>query len=143
MSAKPVLYVCNVDENSAAEGNQHSDAVKSSVGEENMVVASAAIEAEAAQLSPEEEADFLGEMGLETAGLERIARKCMDLLNLSVFYSCGPEMCSAWLYPTGGTAEKCAGIIHSDIANSFHRAQIIRPEVVLAHKNEEEVIKLR
>lgn len=139
LSNKPMIYVCNVDEDSVAEGNDKVRAVEEFVGKENVVVVSAKVESEIALLSLEEEMEFLADLGLKSPGLDRVSRKVLDLLDLSIFYSCGADMCTAWLYTTGSSAEKCAEVIHTDLKTNFKSCEIIRPEVLFQHTDEAEL----
>ena len=123
LTSKPVLYVCNVDENSAAEGNEFSKRVFEHAG---AVVISAAIESEVAQLEAEEEKkEFLASLGLEESGLSKIIRAGYDLLGLQTYFTCGPKEVRAWTFLKGSKAPQCAGIIHSDFERGFIRAETI------------------
>ena len=128
LTSKPVLYVCNVDEASAAAGNQFSQAVFAKAKAENAraVIISAAIEAEVAQLDSEEEKqEFLGTLGLEETGLTKIIREGYELLGLQTYFTAGPKEVRAWTFIKGSKAPVCAGIIHSDFERGFIRAETI------------------
>jgi len=127
LSAKPVLYVCNVDEGSAARGNAQSDAVAAMAAEKGAasVVISARIEEEIAQLDAEEAALFLDEMGLEEAGLDRLIKAGYALLHLQTYFTVGPKEARAWTIPEGTPAPKAAGVIHGDFEKGFIRAETI------------------
>ncbi|HEY0833064.1 MAG TPA: redox-regulated ATPase YchF [Azospirillum sp.] len=128
LTAKPVLYVCNVEEASAASGNKFSELVAAKAKAENagMVVISAAIESEVAQLSdPEEKAEFLGSMGLEETGLNRLIRAGFTLLDLITFFTVGPKEARAWTVRRGAKAPEAAGVIHTDFERGFIRAETI------------------
>ena len=127
LTAKPVLYVCNVDEESAEAGNEFSAAVKAYADQSGAgtVVISAAIEAEIAQLPPEEAADFLDTMGLSEAGLDRLIRAGYDLLDLITYFTAGPKEARAWTITRGTKAPAAAGVIHTDFERGFIRAQTI------------------
>ena len=127
LSAKPVLYVCNVDEGSAAEGNAQSDAVARMAAEKGAasVVISAQIEEEIAQLDAEEAELFLEEMGLEEAGLDRLIKAGYALLHLQTYFTVGPKEARAWTIPEGTPAPKAAGVIHGDFEKGFIRAETI------------------
>lgn len=128
LTSKPVLYVCNVDEVSAAAGNQFSQAVFAKAKAENAraVIISAAIEAEVAQLDSEEEKqEFLGTLGLEETGLTKIIREGYELLGLQTYFTAGPKEVRAWTFIKGSKAPVCAGIIHSDFERGFIRAETI------------------
>ncbi|MEM7497927.1 MAG: redox-regulated ATPase YchF [Pseudomonadota bacterium] len=127
ISAKPVLYVCNVDEGSAAEGNAHSAKVADwaeSTGARSVVI-SARIEEEIAQLEDEERAEFLADMGLEEPGLDRMIRAGYGLLDLITYFTVGPKEARAWTIPSGTLAPQAAGVIHGDFERGFIRAETI------------------
>jgi GTP-binding protein YchF len=127
LTAKPVLYVCNVAESEAADGNAHSAAVAELATREGAasVVISAQIEEEIAQLDDEEAAMFLEEMGLEEAGLDRLIRAGFELLRLQTYFTVGPKEARAWTIPQGTTAPRAAGVIHGDFEKKFIRAETI------------------
>ncbi|MFO6464185.1 redox-regulated ATPase YchF [Jannaschia sp. KMU-145] len=127
LTSKPILYVCNVDEGSAAEGNAHSAAVAEMAAAQGAahVVISAQIEEEIAQLSDEEAAEFLSEMGLEEAGLDRLIRAGYALLALETYFTVGPKEARAWTIRHGTSAPKAAGVIHGDFEKGFIRAETI------------------
>ncbi len=125
LTAKPVLYVCNVDEASAATGNALSRDVEAHAAKEGAgaVVISAKIEAELAQLDDEEQDEYLAELGLEEPGLNRLIRAGYDLLGLITYFTVGPKEARAWTVPRGTTAPKAAGVIHTDFEKGFIRAE--------------------
>ncbi len=127
LTAKPVLYVANVDEASAATGNALSERVAEMAEAENagFVVISAAIEAEIAQLSADEQREFLATIGLEEPGLDRLIRAGYALLGLITFFTAGPKEVRAWTIVEGTRAPGAAGTIHSDFEKGFIRAQTI------------------
>jgi len=128
LTAKPVLYVCNVDEDEAAEGNHHTARVAEKAAAENaqMVIISAAIEAEIAQLSTaEEKAEFLESLGLEETGLAQVIRAGYALLNQITFFTAGPKEARAWTVHEGATAPQAAGVIHTDFERGFIAAETI------------------
>jgi len=127
LTAKPVLYVCNVDEESAATGNGFSKLVEEKAAAENagVVVISAAIESEVAQLDREEREEFLSELGLTETGLGRIIRAGYDLLELITYFTVGPKECRAWTVTKGTKAPQAAGVIHTDFEKGFIRAETI------------------
>ncbi len=127
LTAKPVLYVCNVAEEHAGTGNSYSQAVEEmarSVGAQTVTI-SAKIEEEIAQLEHEEAAAFLKELGLNEAGLDRLIRAGYRLLNLQTFFTAGPKEARAWTIRTGTLAAKAAGVIHGDFERGFIRAETI------------------
>ncbi|WP_129791235.1 redox-regulated ATPase YchF [Sphingosinicella sp. CPCC 101087] len=127
LTAKPVLYVCNVDEADAASGNAHSAAVSARAEAEGAkaVIISAAIEAEIATMPPEDRAEFLKDLGLEETGLARIIRAGYGLLHLITFFTAGPKEARAWTVEKGAKAPQAAGVIHSDFERGFIRAETI------------------
>jgi GTP-binding protein YchF len=127
LSAKPVLYVCNVDEASAATGNDYSRRVEEMAKAEGAacVVISAAIEAEIAQLPSEEQREFLVSVGLKEPGLDRVIRAGYELLGLITFFTAGPKEARAWTVTRGTKAPQAAGVIHTDFEKGFIRAQTI------------------
>jgi GTP-binding protein YchF len=127
LTSKPVLYVCNVAEAEAATGNEHTEAVAKMAEAQGAksVVISAAIEAEVAQLADEEAAEFLGDLGLEEPGLDRLIRAGYDLLSLITYFTAGPKETRAWTVQKGAKAPQAAGVIHTDFERGFIRAQTI------------------
>ncbi|WP_281927210.1 redox-regulated ATPase YchF [Roseibium album] len=127
LTSKPVLYVCNVDEASAGEGNELSQKVAERAKEEGAiaVVISAAIEAEISQLDKEEQDEFLETIGLEEPGLDRMIRAGYDLLGLITYFTAGPKETRAWTITEGTKAPGAAGVIHTDFERGFIRAQTI------------------
>ncbi|NNE23201.1 MAG: redox-regulated ATPase YchF [Rhizobiales bacterium] len=127
LTAKPVLYVCNVEEAAAATGNAASAEVAKKAEAENagVVVVSAAIEAELAQLDAEERTEYLETLGLEEAGLDRLIHEGYKLLNLITFFTIGPKEARAWTVRRETVAPKAAGVIHTDFEKGFIRAETI------------------
>ena len=127
LTAKPVLYVCNVDEGDAASGNALSALVEEKAKAEGAgtVVISAAIEAEIATLPPEERDAFLADLGLGETGLNRMIHAAYQLLGLITFYTAGPKESRAWTVRRGAKAPEAAGEIHSDFERGFIRAETI------------------
>lgn len=128
LTAKPMLYVCNVEEDSAATGNKFSDEIKAKAKAESkgFVIISASIEAEVATLESEaEQKEFLSTLGLEETGLNRIIRSGYELLDLQTYFTCGPKETRAWQIVKGMTAPEAAGVIHSDFEKGFIRAETI------------------
>ena len=140
LTAKPVLYVANVEEGDAATGNDLSAAVTEMALKNGgvAVVVSAAIEAEVAQLEdPEEKADFLETLGLEETGLARVIHAGYSLLDLITFFTAGPKESRAWTLTRGGKAPAAAGVIHSDFERGFIRAETIAYDDFLACNGEQ------
>jgi GTP-binding protein YchF len=127
LTAKPVLYVCNVEEGAAAQGNTHSTRVfdKARAEGANAVIVSAAIESELVGMEPDERMVFLEEMGLHETGLARVIRSGYDLLHLITFFTVGPKEARAWTLRKGARAPEAAGEIHSDMQRGFIRAETI------------------
>ena len=138
LTAKPVLYVCNVDEDSAATGNAFTEKVMEKARAEGAeaIVISARIEEELAQLPDEERREFLESMGLEEAGLDRLIRAGYRLLDLITFFTAGPKEAHAWTVRRGATAPEAAGVIHSDFEKGFIRAEVIAYDDYVAHGGE-------
>ncbi len=138
LTAKPVLYVCNVDEGAAAEGNALSARVfeKAKAEGAQAVVVSAAIEAEIVTLEPADRAEFLSDLGLKETGLARVIVAGYRLLHLLTFFTCGPKEARAWTIPAGSKAPQAAGAIHSDFERGFIRAETIAYEDYVAFKGE-------
>lgn len=127
ITAKPVLYVCNVNEDDAATGNDKSEAVAKMAAEQgaNYVVISAAIEAEISILETiEEKTEFLDSLGLEEAGLDKIIRSGFDLLSLQTYFTAGPKEARAWTIHKGDKAPQAAGVIHTDFQRGFIKAEV-------------------
>ncbi|HEY0213224.1 MAG TPA: redox-regulated ATPase YchF [Paenirhodobacter sp.] len=138
LTAKPVLYVCNVEESSSATGNSKSAAVAKMAAEQHagIVVISARIEEEISQLDPEEATMFLEELGLHEAGLDRLIRAGYDLLGLETYFTVGPKEARAWTIRHGTMAPQAAGVIHGDFERGFIRAETIAYADYIAGKGE-------
>ncbi|GHU58819.1 ribosome-binding ATPase YchF [Bacteroidia bacterium] len=129
LTAKPVLYICNVDEASALTGNAYVEAVREAVKDENaeILVVAAKIESEIAEFDTYEERQiFLSEIGLEESGVNRLIKSAYKLLNLETFLTAGPDEVRAWTYHNGSKAPQCAGVIHTDFEKGFIRAEVIK-----------------
>jgi ribosome-binding ATPase len=127
LTAKPVLYVCNVDEASAASGNAHSDQVAENAKKlgAGSVVISAKIESELAGLSAEDRQAFLADLGLDEPGLNRLILEGYRLLGLITYFTVGPKEARAWTVEQGTKAPQAAGVIHTDFEKGFIRAETI------------------
>jgi len=138
LSAKPVLYVCNVEEASADKGNTYSDQVKARAAEEGAgaVIVSAAIESEIALLPAVEQTDYLEAVGLSEPGLNRVIRAGYALLDLITYFTAGPKETRAWTIPQGTKAPQGAGVIHSDFEKGFIRAETIAYDDYVASNGE-------
>ena len=129
LTAKPVLYLCNVDEASAVNGNAFVDRVRASVASEQaeILVVAAKIESEIAELETCEERDmFLAETGLAESGVNRLIKAAYRLLDLETFLTAGPQEVRAWTYRRGNRAPQCAAVIHTDFEKGFIRAEVIK-----------------
>ena len=139
LTSKPVLYVANVDEDSAATGNAYSDKVVAHAEAQGAeaVVISAKIESELALLEPEEREEYLQELGLEEPGLNRLIRAGYKLLGLRTYFTVGPKEARAWTFVDGWTAPQCAGVIHTDLQKGFIRAETTKFEDFVEHAGEQ------
>ena len=129
LTAKPVLYVCNVDEASAKSGNEFTkkiEALAKEEGAEAMVIAAKTEEDIAELESYEDKQMFLEELGLEESGVNRLIKKAYSLLNLETFITAGEMEVKAWTYHKGWKAPQCAGVIHTDFEKGFIRAEVIK-----------------
>ena len=138
LTSKPILYVCNVEEASASDGNALSARVFEKAKAEGAVavVVSAAIEAEIATMAPEDRAEFLSDLGLKETGLARVIRAGYELLNLITFFTVGPKEARAWTVHRGAKAPQAAGEIHTDFERGFIRAETIAFDDYIACKGE-------
>ncbi len=129
LTSKPVMYVCNVDDASAATGNKYVDAVREAIKDEDaqLLVVAAQTESEIAELDTyEERQEFLNEIGLTESGVSRLIRAAYALLDLQTYFTAGPDEVRAWTFIRGSKAPKCAGIIHTDFEKGFIRAEVIK-----------------
>ncbi|MGR3503931.1 redox-regulated ATPase YchF [Pseudaestuariivita sp.] len=139
LTTKPVLYVCNVSEEEAGEGNAHSAAVAEMAAAQGNahVIISARIEEEISQLDADEQEMFLGEMGLEEPGLDRLIRAGYQLLKLETYFTAGPKEARAWTIRAGTAAPQAAGVIHGDFEKGFIRAETIAYDDYVALNGEQ------
>ncbi len=139
LTAKPVLYVCNVDEQSAVNGNRYTELVEKAAKEEGaeILVVAAKIESDIAEFeSMEEKQMFLEELGLKESGVSRLIKSAYRLLNLQTFLTAGPQEVRAWTFTKGWKAPQCAGVIHSDFEKGFIRAEVIKYDDYVRLKGE-------
>lgn len=139
LTAKPVLYVCNVDEASVKTGNKYVDQVKELVKDENaeVIIITAAMEAEIAALeSYEDRQSFLKDIGLEEPGVNKLIKAAYRLLNLSTYFTAGVKEVRAWTITKGMTAPQAAGVIHTDFEKGFIKAEVIKYNDFLQYKSE-------
>src|SRR5574344_1020084 len=142
LTAKPVMYICNVDEASAVKGNKYVDQVRDAVKNENaeVLVVAAKIESEIAELDTYEERQmFLNEVGLEESGVARLIKSAYHLLNLKTFLTAGSDEVRAWTFLDGYKAPQCAGIIHTDFEKGFIRAEVIKYDDFIYYGSENAV----
>ncbi len=129
LTNKPILYVCNVDENSAVNGNKYVERVREAIKDEQaeIIIVAAKIESEIAELETAEERQlFLQEIGLQESGLNRLIHSAYHLLNLRTFLTAGSDEVRAWTFKAGSKAPQCAGVIHTDFERGFIRAEVIK-----------------
>ena len=129
LTNKPVMYVCNVDDESAVEGNAYVDAVREAISGEGtqMLIVAAKTESEIAELDTwEERKEFLEALGLEESGVSRLIRAAYALLDLQTYFTAGPDEVRAWTFLRGTKAPQAAGIIHTDFEKGFIRAEVIK-----------------
>jgi GTP-binding protein YchF len=138
LTSKPVMFVANVDEDSAASGNDYSKKVEERASEEGAVcvVISAKIESEIALLEDDEAAEYLEELGLEEPGLSRLIHAGYQLLDLQTYFTAGPKEARAWTIRKGWTAPKAAGVIHGDFERGFIKAETIAYDDYVANNGE-------
>lgn len=131
LTNKPVMYVCNVDDSSAVNGNKYVDQVREAIKEENaeLLILAAKTESEIAEFDTYEERQmFLNEIGLEESGVSRLIRAAYHLLNLQTYFTAGVQEVRAWTYLKGSKAPQCAAVIHTDFEKGFIRAEVIKFE---------------
>ena len=139
LTNKPVMYVCNVDEASAASGNAYVDAVREAVKDENagILVIAAKTESEIAEIEDYDDRQmFLEELGLEESGVVRLIQGAYSLLGLQTFFTAGADECRAWTIRKGDKAPRAAGVIHSDFERGFIRAEVIKYDDYMTYKTE-------
>lgn len=135
LTSKPVMYICNVDENSAVNGNHYVEEVREAIKDENaeILIVAAKIESEIAEFETYKERQmFLNEIGLEESGVSRLIQAAYKLLNLETYFTAGPQEVRAWTYIKGSKAPQCAGIIHTDFEKGFIRAEVIKYDDYIA-----------
>ena len=140
LTSKPVMYVCNVDEASAVNGNKYVNMVREAVKDENaqILIVAAKTEADIAELETYEDRQmFLAEVGLEESGVARLIKSAYKLLNLETYFTAGVQEVRAWTYEKGWKAPQCAGVIHTDFEKGFIRAQTISFEDFITYKGEQ------
>lgn len=139
LTAKPIMYVLNVDESAVARAGERVDTLRNAredLAAATIVPISAKIEQEVAELSPAEQTEFLGELGLTEPGLNRLIREAYALLGLQTYFTAGPKEVRAWTIPQRATAPQAAGVIHTDFERGFIKADVIGFDDFLANNGE-------
>ncbi|HKJ48346.1 MAG TPA: DUF933 domain-containing protein, partial [Christiangramia sp.] len=139
---KPVMYVCNVDEGAAVEGNAHVERVKEAVKDENaeVLVLAVGTEADITELDDFEERQmFLQDIGLEEPGSAKLIRGAYELLDLQTYFTAGVKEVRAWTIPVGSSAPQAAGVIHTDFEKGFIRAEVIAYDDYVSYGSEAKV----
>ena len=138
LTAKPTMYIANVDE-SGFEGNPYLDVVKGIAAQEGAMVVAICnkLEAEIAELADEERLEFLHELGMEEAGLDRVIRAGYELLQLQTYFTAGVKEVRAWTVKVGATAPEAAGVIHTDFQKGFIRAEVISYDDFIRYNGEQ------
>lgn len=142
ITMKPMMYVCNVDEEGIQNGSPHVDSVRKIAESQgsDVVVICGKFEADLAEMdSAEERAEFLAEIGLKESGLAVLARAAYHLMGLRTFFTAGPDECRAWTIRAGDTAPKAAGVIHSDFERGFIKAEVYRYDDLVQYGSEAEI----
>ncbi len=142
LTDKPLMYICNVDDASAVNGNKYSDSVIKALEGKNTkaFIIAGQLESEIAELdSPEERLEFLKDAGLSEPGVNKMIRLAYDMLNLQSFFTAGPKEVRAWTVRKGSTAPQAAGVIHSDLERGFIRAEVMKYEDFIHYRSEHAV----
>ena len=144
ITAKPVMYICNVEESAVKNGNNYVEVVKNNIASEDAehLVLGAAIEADIAELEDYEERKlFLDDLGLEEPGVSKLIKKAYQLLNLQTYFTAGEKEVRAWTIRKGMTAPEAAGVIHSDFEKGFIRAEVINYTDYLKYTGTKSAVK--
>lgn len=137
LTAKPIMYVCNVDDASATTGNKYSDAVRDALKDnQKMLIIAGKLEAEIAELEADDRAMFMEDAGLTEPGVNKLVCLAYNTLNLQSFFTTGPDETRAWTIHVGDTAPEAAGVIHSDLQRGFIRAEVMSVEDFLKYGSE-------
>ncbi len=138
LTSKPILYVCNVDDDSASKGNKYVEKVEEYLKGQptEVIVIAANLEAEISELDPTDRQEFLNDAGLTEPGINRLIRSAFKLLNLQTFFTVGPKEIRAWTIKKGYTAPEAAGVIHSDLKRGFIRAEVMKYHDFITLKSE-------
>ena len=139
LTTKPIFYVCNVDDGSAANGNKYTEQVKEHLKDEEaeILIIAAELEAEIAELDKDEQKEFLEDVGLTEPSVNKLIRSAYSILNLDTFFTIGPKEIRAWTIKRGATAPEAAGVIHSDLQRGFIRAEVIKYNDFIELKSEQ------
>ena len=141
LTMKPMLYVCNVDENDMSKGNAYTEKVKALANKENsmVVIVSAKIEEELSELSDEDREMFLEDLGITESGLDNLIKSAYELLGLRTFFTAGEKECRAWTFKNGMKAPQCAGVIHTDFEKGFIKAETYTFDDLMEYGTEQKV----
>jgi len=142
LTLKPVIYVCNVDDDSATSGNAYVEKIKEAVQQENaeVLVIAGQLESEIAELDNEEDRkEFMEDAGLTEPGVDRLIRSAYTILKLQSFFTAGPKEVKAWTIRKGMTAPKASGVIHSDLERGFIRAEVMKYDDFIKYGSEQAV----
>ena len=142
LTDKPILFVCNVDDESAVEGNQYVERVKEALKDHDamVIVIAGELEAEISELeSSEDRQEFLADAGLAEPGVNKMIRTAYDLLNLQSFFTAGPKEVRGWTIKKGMTAPQASGVIHSDLERGFIRAEVMKYNDFMQYGSEQAV----
>lgn len=139
LTAKPIMYVCNVDDASALTGNKYSDAVKAALNDEDMLIIAGKLESEIAELDDDDRVMFMEDAGLTEPGVNKLVRLAYKTLKLQSFFTTGPDETRAWTIHRGDTAPVAAGVIHSDLQRGFIRAEVMSVNDFLQFGSEQAV----
>lgn len=139
LTLKPIMYVCNVDDASAINGNKYSEAVKAALHGEDMLVLAGKLESEIAELDEADRELFMEDAGLTEPGVNKLVRLAYSTLNLQSFFTTGPDETRAWTIHVGDTAPEAAGVIHSDLQRGFIRAEVMSTDDFLHYGSEQAV----
>ncbi len=139
LTAKPIMYVCNVDDASALTGNKYSDAVKAVLNDEDMLIIAGKLESEIAELDDDDRVMFMEDAGLTEPGVNKLVRLAYKTLKLQSFFTTGPDETRAWTIHRGDTAPVAAGVIHSDLQRGFIRAEVMSVNDFLQFGSEQAV----
>ena len=141
ITMKPVIYVCNIDEDSIGQDNEYVKTVREIASQRgsSVVTICGKIEAEIAEMDPEDRAEFLSDMGLEESGMNVLIREAYATLGLRTFFTAGPDEDRAWTFKAGYKAPQAAGVIHTDFEKGFIKAEVYSCEDLFKYGSEAKV----